>query len=165
MNHGTCKFYNGDYHNECCEAGVAYRDVTTEPDDINGRAFRKPCIDWDLWNKAHGKDGFDNDSQAEDWAKRGHCEKRQEPSKEEVDEWEAEVNRRTDEVLASLAKGIVPPGVMVCGPGTFGACKCNCPESCEHVWDGETAEEDGMSTATCSRCGKWAISHDMWVGE
>lgn len=42
---GTCKFYNGDFHNECCEAGVNYRDVTTDPDVIEASAYRKPCID------------------------------------------------------------------------------------------------------------------------
>jgi hypothetical protein len=44
-------------------------------------------------------------------------------------------------------------------------CKCNCPESCEHVWDGESVEledESGFSV-TCSRCGILAIEHDMMV--
>jgi hypothetical protein len=53
--------------------------------------------------------------------------------------------------------------VHICGPSTK-ECKCNCPASCEHKWDGPTHREPGMSTVTCSRCGEWAISHDMWVG-
>lgn len=178
MNHGTCKFYNGDFHNERCEAGVAYRDVTTEPDRNEGSAYRKPCIDWELWNKAHGRTGFDNERQAEEWAKRGQCDKRQEPTNEEVQGWEAETKRRTDEVVESLSRGIVPPGVMVCGPGAFGKCKCNCPTSCEHVWDGPVVRDEdpdsaeilgdeyvpsSVETATCSRCGKWQINHDMWM--
>lgn len=178
MNHGTCKFYNGDYHNERCEAGVAYRDVTTEPDNIDARAYRKPCIDWELWNKAKGRPGFDNEGQAQAWAKRGHCDKRQEPADEEVTEYEAELKRHTAEVVASLNAGIVPPGVMVCGPGSFGKCKCDCPKSCEHVWDGPVARDEDpdseeilgdeyvpsqVTTATCSRCGKWQINHDMWL--
>lgn len=163
MNRGTCKFYNGDHHNKQCDAGVAYRDVTTDPDDINGRAFRKPCIDWEQWNKAKGRDGFDNEGQAQAWAKRGHCDKREEPTDEEIAEYEAESKKRSDEIVESLNRGVIPAGVMVCGPGTFGKCKCNCPIACEHVWDGETVQEDNMSTVTCSRCGKWAINHDMWM--
>lgn len=167
MNHGTCKFYNGDFHNTHCAAGVAYRDVTTRPDDINGHAFRSPCIDWDVWNKAHSKNGFDNELQAAAWAEHGHCDKREEPTKEEVAEWEAEVEKRTAEVVESLNRGVVPDGVIACGPSTIGICKCNCPTSCEHVWDSPVEENEvaGFSTVTCSRCGKWQMNHDMWVME
>jgi hypothetical protein len=35
---------------------------------------------------------------------------------------------------------------------------------CDHQWDGEAVEEDRMSTVTCSKCGTWAINHDMAVG-
>jgi hypothetical protein len=164
MNRGTCKFYTGDHHNTHCAAGVCYRDVTTEPDRLTGSAFRKPCIDWEEFNRQHGKQGFDNQLQAEEWAKRGHCDKREEPTDQEIADWQAKMDRHTAEVIASLEKGVVPPDVMVCGPGTFGVCKCNCPDGpCEHVWDGEIVEEDGMTTVTCSRCGKWAVNHDMWM--
>jgi hypothetical protein len=46
------------------------------------------------------------------------------------------------------------------------ACYCACPEGpCEHKWDGEGYEsEDGCCwSATCSRCGCTAMSHDMRV--
>lgn len=45
------------------------------------------------------------------------------------------------------------------------ACYCACPGPCEHRWDGETWEsEDGCCmSATCSRCGSTAMSHDMRV--
>lgn len=61
-----------------------------------------------------------------------------------------------------------PITVISCGPSTK-TCKCNCPDGdCEHVWDGKGVEEElegggGMSSATCSKCGMPAISHDMWV--
>ena len=49
------------------------------------------------------------------------------------------------------------------GPGSH-QCVCNCPDGpCEHVWDGPTEEGDNYHSATCSKCGKSAISHDMWV--
>jgi hypothetical protein len=53
---------------------------------------------------------------------------------------------------------------FACGPSSA-KCKCHCPESCEHVWDGPTMPlPDGNGeTATCSRCGEWAIHHDLWV--
>lgn len=105
---GTCKFYNGDYLNDCCEAGVKYRDVTTDPDVMEASAYRKPCIDWEAWNREHGKDGFDNEVQRENWERRGFCEKRQEPTDEEVAATEAEIKRRTAEFLSDLNTGNCP---------------------------------------------------------
>ncbi len=62
--------------------------------------------------------------------------------------------------------------IFACGPSTA-RCKCHCPESCEHVWDGPQEEiighdsqgEEYVSGAsvTCSRCGASAFGHDMWV--
>lgn len=41
-------------------------------------------------------------------------------------------------------------------------CYCACPEGpCQHVWDGPEEEGDNYSSATCSRCGTSAMSHDM----
>lgn len=57
---------------------------------------------------------------------------------------------------------------FACGPSTK-RCQCRCPDGdCEHRWDGEREriEHDGGSvsaSATCSRCGMSAMSHDMWV--
>lgn len=49
------------------------------------------------------------------------------------------------------------------GPGSH-QCACECPDGpCEHKWDGVPEEGDTYHSATCSRCGKSAISHDMWV--
>lgn len=48
------------------------------------------------------------------------------------------------------------------------ACYCACSSGgpCEHKWDGDGYEsEDGLCwSATCSRCGCTAMSHDMRVG-
>ena len=57
--------------------------------------------------------------------------------------------------------------IFRCGPSTK-ICKCNCPDSCEHQWDGEWKEikfpdGSGMATATCSKCGMWASEHDLWT--
>lgn len=46
------------------------------------------------------------------------------------------------------------------------ACYCTCGRPggvCEHTWDGpEWTSDDGRcSSATCSRCGTTAMSHDM----
>jgi hypothetical protein len=161
MNKGTCKFYNGDFHNERCEAGVLYRDVTTDPDLIDGSAFRKPCIDWDEFNRQHGRP-FDNEAQKENWAKCGHCNKREEPSAEEITAWKAESDAHIAEIVAAFSRGETPSGVIVCGPRNK-TCACNCPISCEHVWEGEVIndETEGISTVTCSRCGKWQMNHDV----
>lgn len=47
------------------------------------------------------------------------------------------------------------------------ACYCGCPDGpCQHVWDGPDYVDPGgcMVSATCSRCGALAISHDVRVG-
>lgn len=177
MDHHTCKFYNGDFHNTCCLAGVPYRDITTDPDRIDGVAFRKPCIDWDSWHKERGDD-FNNEAQRQNWQIRGHCDKREVPTQAEIDAEDTEHNKRITEVLESLNRGVVPSGVLVCGPSTIGKCKCSCPKSCEHLWDGPVVHDEDpdsaeimgneyvpapLTTATCSRCGMWAINHDMWM--
>lgn len=44
------------------------------------------------------------------------------------------------------------------------ACYCACPSGpCEHQWDGSGYESDGgrFWSATCSRCGTTAMSHDL----
>jgi hypothetical protein len=45
------------------------------------------------------------------------------------------------------------------------ACYCACPGPCEHKWDGEwwTSEDGCAQSATCSRCGCTAMSHDVRV--
>lgn len=46
------------------------------------------------------------------------------------------------------------------------ACYCACPNGpCEHRWDGEGYESDEgrVWSATCSRCGMTAMSHDQRV--
>lgn len=42
MRSGLCRHYNGSFHNETCEAGVRYKDVTPRPDEP-GSKFREPC--------------------------------------------------------------------------------------------------------------------------
>jgi hypothetical protein len=39
-----------------------------------------------------------------------------------------------------------------------------CFPKCDHVWDGEPWEGDGVWTATCSRCGARAIDESMREG-
>ncbi len=160
MNASTCKHYTGTYHNTHCEAGVCYRDVTTDPNVLEGSAFRKPCIDHEA-----DKQYEMTELQRENYDRRGTCDKFELPSSEELAEYKVKSDARHVEVMESLARGVVPDGIFVCGPGTVGKCVCKCPESCGHVWDGPTVEfeEDGLETKTCSICGKWAINHDMWV--
>jgi len=50
-------------------------------------------------------------------------------------------------------------------PSDPDACYCDCGNGgpCEHKWDGEPYEsaDDGLWSATCSRCGMTAFSHDL----
>lgn len=157
MRSNACKFYNGSWHNEQCEAGVSYRDVTPNPDDDRGIVYRLPCM-------IRGPEAM-NPGQAENYALRGSCPKFQLPTQAEIDADDAETDARLKEVLESLAKGVVPDGVIICGPSHIGKCKCNCPESCEHIWDGQRVEDEEVDTATCSKCGDWQMNHDMWIGD
>lgn len=45
------------------------------------------------------------------------------------------------------------------------ACYCACTTGgpCEHVWDGPEYHSESFSSATCSRCGTMAMSHDLRV--
>ena len=45
-------------------------------------------------------------------------------------------------------------------------CACNSGGPCEHTWDGKPYEneEEGVWSATCSRCGCTAISHSLRTG-
>lgn len=52
--------------------------------------------------------------------------------------------------------------VVVCGPSQ-GTCKCNCPDSCDHKWDGPIVPIGGGESVTCSLCGIDAFTHSMWV--
>lgn len=103
-----CKFHNGTVNVECY-AGVKYADVA----DAGGM---HPCIDWTAWTKEEAK-------------KRGRpvvldrqkaydgpgCPMREIPTDEEVAASKAESDARFKALSDSLAKGIVPPGVFVCG--------------------------------------------------
>lgn len=66
--------------------------------------------------------------------------------------------RASDECLPKVIT------VAICGPGNQ-ICKCNCPDSCEHVWDGPGVEfdEGRGGSVSCSRCGMLAIDHDIWA--
>ena len=45
-------------------------------------------------------------------------------------------------------------------------CGCSTGGPCEHKWDGEPYEneEEGVWSATCSRCGCTAMSHSLRTG-
>lgn len=90
MSPTSCKHYNGDYHNTHCKAGVCYRDVTTNPDDRLGIAFRKPCVDWAAYD-SHRGNGKMSPAQLENWEQRGKCDKFELPSKEELEAEEKEI--------------------------------------------------------------------------
>lgn len=122
----TCRHYTGDHHNTHCAAGVCYRDVLTEPDNVNGSAFRKPCIDWDSWHKRRGRD-FDNESQRLNWEQRGTCDKREIASDEEIAADEAESERLTAEFMENLRQSIcqyckVQVKQRQVGPCVYGTC-------------------------------------------
>lgn len=84
MRQNTCKHFNGTHHNEKCEAGVCYRDVTPDPDRIDGYLLRLPCFkNLGLSNP--------NKSQLAEFEKRGTCEKYEEPTKEDIAAYDAEM--------------------------------------------------------------------------
>lgn len=94
----ACKFYNGDFHNTHCDAGVAYRDVTTDPDNRLGIAFRKPCIDWEAFKAGNPMSA----GQRAEWEKHGTCAKRQAPTDEEIAAWEEDMKKHTAKMMLTI---------------------------------------------------------------
>lgn len=79
----------------------------------------------------------------------------------------AERNRQVMEHHKKLADEIGVPLSSLSSNHNPNACYCACTSGgpCEHKWDGEGYEsDDGLCwSATCSRCGHTAMSHDMRV--
>lgn len=102
MKRGTCKHYTGDYHNTHCAAGVCYADVTTGKDSEPGSAFRKPCINWELFKGERGKVGEMSEFQRREWNRRGTCDKYEEPSKEEIAKYKADMEAHMRKIMVAL---------------------------------------------------------------
>lgn len=121
---------------------------------------------WDAL-KAHKKEKFDTDrasfmekAVSDDdgkWLKHTEWHWSRTVSGKRLDYWPSRKNSNT--------MGSDPSNIK----STFdnNSCYCDCVNGgpCEHTWDGEPWEsEDGRSwSATCSRCGMTAMSHDMRV--
>lgn len=118
MKAGTCKHYNGSFHNTHCGAGVCYRDVTTKPDDP-GCAYRKPCVKLDP-NDPHDAHGLKVIAET---GQPGVCDKYEEPTQAEIDASEAAMEAAMEQMLKSIpwvesirerCKGKDDRGVDVC---------------------------------------------------
>jgi hypothetical protein len=77
MQEGKCIHYNGSV-NECCEAGVNYGELAGGKDP--GWGLKLPCI-----KKFAGPSPVT-------------CDKRQEPTPEQLAEWKAEMNRSMERI-------------------------------------------------------------------
>jgi hypothetical protein len=77
----------------------------------------------------------------------------------------AERNRQVMDAHKKLAEEMGVPLQSMRSNFNPAACYCACGTGgpCEHKWDGdEWVSDDGLaSSATCSRCGTTAMSHDM----
>lgn len=94
MKNGTCKHYTGTFHNTHCGAGVCYRDVTTDPDEQEGSALRIPCHSQPFPQSTP--------SQLEHFNRRGSCGKYEEPTAEEL----AEFDRDMEDAIAQTMLAI-----------------------------------------------------------
>jgi hypothetical protein len=97
MRSGTCKHYNGSFHNDKCAIGIAYRDVTNKPDEP-GCAYRKPCVKLDPLDPgdAHGLKVI------ADTGPQGVCEKYEEPSQDEIAAHEKVMNEAMDRMMRTM---------------------------------------------------------------
>lgn len=163
-----CIHFNGVQHN-VCDADVNYHELLGSE---VGCFAHMPCF---------------NDEKST-----VVCSKRQFYSREEAEKVVKDHEARLAEFIEQLNQSICPickvqvkqRQVGRCVYGTCGhrlyqgtvmpefaedpsklPCKCNCPESCEHKWDGPEVEfdEGRGSSVSCSKCGTTAIEHDMMV--
>jgi hypothetical protein len=44
MRKGTCKFHIGSHHNTHCAAGVEYKSVLSDPNRLEGSAYRPRLV-------------------------------------------------------------------------------------------------------------------------
>ena len=94
MNKTTCKHFNGIQH-DCCDAGVTYKSVTTDPEQQLGRALRIPCITEHKGNLSS--------IQQEHYNRRGVCPKFELPTTEEVQKYEEEVKAHSNRMMTAIA--------------------------------------------------------------
>lgn len=87
MRKGTCKHFCGFQHKEC-DAGVSYLALAGVSND--GMALRLPC-----------SGAFADRAKAEGIA-RVPCDKREEPTAEDLAEWEASMKRLSDRMKKTL---------------------------------------------------------------
>lgn len=81
----------------------------------------------------------------------------------DFDALRADRNRRMTELHQRIADEEGVPLQSLRSTFNPNACYCACGHGgpCEHSWDGEPYESDGLWTTTCSRCGMTAFSHSM----
>jgi hypothetical protein len=141
MQKGRCKHLNGTHENTHCLAGVAYRDVVTDPDDNLGIAFRYPCTDMArIYGAKRGTSM--SETQAANYARRGTCAKFEEPTDEEIAAYEARIEERHKQFMLALPlidrikkehKGATWQGVETC-PACGGKLHLSHSGYNGHVW-------------------------------
>lgn len=150
MNKGTCKFYNGSWHNTHCDCGVRYADVTTGKEQEPGSAFRKPCVDWET-----GRPGLQpmTESQKIEWDRRGTCDKRQEPSDEEIKAEEKVMEEHIAKMMI-VATFLKPIRHEHKGKGYAGVLECPACKGKLHV---NIASYNGHARVMCETegCVRW----------
>ena len=97
MKRGTCKHFNGMWHNKQCLAGVCYEDVTPNPNNKLGIAFRIPCRTYSEKRLAELNEG-----QRASYSERGTCEKYEEPTDEEIVESEKAIEAAVERHMLTL---------------------------------------------------------------
>lgn len=140
MDKTTCKHFNGTYHNTHCEAGICYRDVTTEPDRLDGSGLRIPCRSEPIFN---------NPNQLEEFAKRGTCEKFQFPTDAEIEADEAiweEIHRKSMERFTKIGPLVKRIKKDNKGKGNSGIAECPC---CKGKLHWSIASVNGHVHMTC----------------
>lgn len=149
MNKGTCKFYNGSWHNTHCLCGVRYADVTTGKEQEPGSAYRKPCVDWSV----RKGDCALTPSQQKEWERRGKCDKRQEPTDEEI---KAHEQAFADHMVKvdTVAKFLMPIRAEHHGKSHSGVYECPACKGKLHV---SIAGYNGHARVMCEtkECVRW----------
>jgi len=89
-----CKHYRSPDHNKTCSLGIAFNDVTPEPERLAGLFWRMPC---------HRGIEPTNAQQAQELKKRGSCDKFEQYTADDLKEMQRDAEERIEQIHDAIS--------------------------------------------------------------